>query len=600
MTPPLEANDLAFLSDLLRRVDGNQSLAPAPVGQEFVRRCAALLESSLELELRGLCLVGNLLEAQVPELAVYGAARAGREIARLAQAAGIRVAHFVESRTAFGPERVDGIPVLGPAAALDSGVHAYALGTLERGAELRRVLEDAYRDKAEAGLRVFPLPALGSPAPAAVATAAARHERLLAVVRERQAGLYGALLEELPREAPAPRPAAPGPVAAPFSWSEEPLDPRLLEPAKPLWSANLQFTGDCNLKCTYCGHANSGWSGIHMDDALVGQLVDFILADRCRRVMIGFFGEATLFQGWERICARLLDAGIELATNSNFLRPLRPEEVDVFSRFTEVAMSIDTVDPELQKRLRPPMDVRNLVHSLHRIRGRALEQGREGPHFIWTGVLTPQVVELLPELFSYAKSCGITHLNLNDVTPVEESASMDNLFDLDDAAFVAMAGQLQAAAALAARLDLRLTAPLERIGARLERSRRRLRGEACPEPPQARIPTFQGTAVFPFERIPEGKVGLCFAPWVSASVMPTGEVFPCCFQREAMGRIGPGQGLADILDNEAYRAFRAALLTGRNLNETCRNCILVQRVVDPEEARAEVAGMLGLAPNRPV
>jgi radical SAM protein with 4Fe4S-binding SPASM domain len=599
MTPAQIESAAALLAELLGQPGAD---APVQAARTFMHAAGAALERRLDTEARALRLVAAALDAGVTELVVYGAAEIGRTIARQALAAGLRVPCFVESQVAFEGRRVDGIEVVRLAQARAGGFHCFALGTLHRERELTAAIAAAYGT--EGGWRAFTLPPAGTassvaaPAAQALLRAAQEREGLAPAVRRVDPALFTALLTRL---AEAPEPPAPVPPAAPAraaaDWPEEPLDPRLLRAASPLAVANLQFTGDCNLKCTYCGHAQSGWSGSRMTPDMLEQIIGFILRDRVRKVMIGFFGEATLFQGWEAICARLLDAGVALATNSNFLRPLRPEEVDVFSRFSEIAMSIDTVDLELQKRLRPPMDVRNLVHAYHRIRARALLAGRPAPHFIWTGVLTPEVVPHLPEFFAYAKSCGVTHLNLNEVCPIEESASMANLYDLDDDAFEAMTAELGAAVALAERLELVLTLPLGGIAGRLERIRRRQAGDACAELPKVRVRSFQGTAVFPFQRIPEGKVGLCHAPWTSVHVMPTGEVFPCCFQGAAMGTLGPGQGLREILDNDRYRAFRAALLTGRELNETCRNCMLVQRVVDPAEARAAVAELLGLEPG---
>jgi radical SAM protein with 4Fe4S-binding SPASM domain len=601
MIPTLDEASYSYLVDTLGgRTGSSDPYSPQRTAADFIRSSATLLAHRLRTEIRVLHLVGSTLDAGVTELVVYGAAEVGQDIARLARAFGIRVPYFVESRIPFAGRCVDGIEVVGLARAQAEGFHAYAAGTVHCGPELGRIIRAAYQDHPEWPLQVFLVPQpVDAPAAPPVAGGIAFRERLLDAVLGSGPGFFGALLERLPREEEPAPPREQEPAPGPRAWAEDPLDARLLKAASPLWTANLQFTGDCNLKCTYCGHAQSGWSGTRMTEPMLEQILDFILQDRVKRVMVGFFGEATLFQGWEKVCGRLLDGGVELATNSNFQRPLRAEEVDILSRFTEVAMSIDTVDPELQKRLRPPMDVRNLVHALHRIRGRALAAGRKEPHFIWTGVLTPEVVPLLPELFSYAKSCGIRYLNMNDVTPIEESASMANLFDLEDDDFIRMTGQLGEAVTLAETLGLHLTAPLDRIAGRLERAQRRKRGEACPEPPKVRIPTFQGTAVFPFERIPEGKVGLCLAPWISANVMPTGEVFPCCFQNQVMGRIEAGQGLSEILDNDRYKAFRAALLTGKHLNETCRNCILVQKVVDPAEARAAVGELLGIVPLDP-
>jgi MoaA/NifB/PqqE/SkfB family radical SAM enzyme len=606
MSPCPEQPSLDRLLEILNRTPGTPAKdSPQARASEFIRSSAAILAPRLQLEMRVLNLVGALVEAGIPEVMVYGAAEVGRCIARTALDAGIRVPCFVESQVAEPGRRVDGIEILPFARARAEGRHIYALGTIRQAAAMNQILLDAYGEDPGPALRIFSVPGPGEPSPfispvsSALAEKVRHHETLLHAVRHGDSELFGALLGRLQGdtgESPAPASSMP---ALPEPWPAGPLDPRLLEPRSPMLRATLQFTGDCNLKCTYCGHAQSGWSGQRMGEAMVEEILDFILKDGIQLVSVGMYGEATLFAGWEVICERLLDAGLTLITGSNFTRLLRTAEVDVLTRFDQVGLSIETVDLELQKRLRPPMDVRNLVYNFHRIRARALSTGRREPSFIWTGVLAPEVVPLLPEFLAFAKSCGVRHVSMNELILVVESEAKKTIFDLDDPTFLTLSEQIHQAVDLAEVLGIQFTLPMERIAGRVARIRKRMRGEPCEEVPAMRLKAFQGTAEYQTEPIPEGKVGICFLPWTDMFIMPSGELFPCCFQGQVMGKLDADHNLGEIMNNERYRALRAELLTGEGLNEVCRHCPMIQRVADPVEARAAIGALLGISARKP-
>lgn len=586
------------LLDILKANRPGRGDAPEAIAHDFTRVVSQRLLQRLRLELRVLPMIDQMLSMPSATWGIYGSAEVGQIIARYARQAGIEIRCFVETTPCVGNQRVLDLEVLDLAKALAAGVEAFAVGTVNRIEEIVEILRTAQRNHQGRTLKVVTPPIAGSLAGEPVGPALAESfeslKTTIHLIECHEPRLLGTLfLELLPTGKEHLQPSA-RELSSPSAWPDSPLDPRLLKPARPLSAANLQFTGDCNLKCVYCGHSSSQWPGTRMSADLVSEVMDFILQDRTEHVMVGFFGEATLFPGWEKLCERLLDAGLALSTNSNFLRLLRPEEIAVLSRFTEVAMSIDSVDLALQKRLRPPMDARNLVHALHQIRSKALLEGRKGPRFVWTGVLTPDMVPRLEELVAYAHSCGIRHLSMNELTPVLEAPEHACIYDAPDHAFLDYVEHFQRAASLASSLGMILTLPEKQIAEHLRIVQARLSGGSAEEPSKVRMPVFHGTAECRIKPIPEGMVGYCLAPWTHTYIMPTGEVFPCCIQAWSMGRIDATTPLSSVLESAEYKAIRSSLLTGRNLHPTCRHCPLMDRFVDPAELRSAVAELLGL------
>jgi radical SAM protein with 4Fe4S-binding SPASM domain len=73
--------------------------------------------------------------------------------------------------------------------------------------------------------------------------------------------------------------------------------------------------------------------------------------------------------------------------------------------------------------------------------------------------------------------------------------------------------------------------------------------------------------VYPFHEIwiPEWRFGTlieCKAPWESILVRLSGNVFNCCFQKEAVGNLYRSE-LSEIWNGAKMKEIRAALLAGK-------------------------------------
>jgi radical SAM protein with 4Fe4S-binding SPASM domain len=66
----------------------------------------------------------------------------------------------------------------------------------------------------------------------------------------------------------------------------------------------------------------------------------------------------------------------------------------------------------------------------------------------------------------------------------------------------------------------------------------------------------------------------CFRLWSGAAVTVSGNVAPCCFDKDAEMSLGNvvEQPFSEIWKNDAYMRFRQSVLDNRKQYEMCRNC----------------------------
>ena len=66
----------------------------------------------------------------------------------------------------------------------------------------------------------------------------------------------------------------------------------------------------------------------------------------------------------------------------------------------------------------------------------------------------------------------------------------------------------------------------------------------------------------------------CWRMWSSAVVTVNGEIVPCCFDKDAVNKIGNlnTEKFKAIWNSQSYNKFRTLILKGRNDIEICKNC----------------------------
>lgn len=248
-------------------------------------------------------------------------------------------------------------------------------------------------------------------------------------------------------------------VALAYETTAGMRDEELLHPAPSMKHVAFTFTNRCNLRCVYCPQGTHPDS-FHADtvEEQLDKIIAYILSNDVRQVSIGYYGETMLIKGWEAHCDRFLGKGLYTTLVSSFSRIMTPAEVATAARFSELQVSIDTVDIQILKEVRKAVDARTILYNTHLIRAHVLAHGLPMPKIMWTGVLTDRVVFGMLDMVAMAISSGITHINFNDVAYFEgTSGAAKNVYDMADDDFIRAFETLEAARRLAVRHGVELS-----------------------------------------------------------------------------------------------------------------------------------------------
>ncbi|MFW5856743.1 MAG: radical SAM protein, partial [Planctomycetota bacterium] len=157
----------------------------------------------------------------------------------------------------------------------------------------------------------------------------------------------------------------------------------------PLYTLAVELTSRCNLRCAYCRHADGSFRGSETRQDVLDRALE--IARRYKPHAVSFVGdgEITISDGWMDKIAPFLQLPIPVTCIvTNLQKPFDEEEIEFFSRFRQIIISLDTVDRQTLKEVRVGSDVRNVFYTLARIRGAAVKRNRPMPGLKIQAVLT--------------------------------------------------------------------------------------------------------------------------------------------------------------------------------------------------------------------
>src|SRR5438094_849391 len=133
----------------------------------------------------------------------------------------------------------------------------------------------------------------------------------------------------------------------------------------PAREVRLSLTTRCNLRCVYCAVSQSTYQGTDMTTDMAHQATAAILSiardHRLRAVHVNGHGETTFVQGWVDVCRPLLDENLPLMIITNLAKVFSTEELELLGQMDSIAVSVDTADPELLRRLRRKVDLNRII-----------------------------------------------------------------------------------------------------------------------------------------------------------------------------------------------------------------------------------------------
>ena len=333
----------------------------------------------------------------------------------------------------------------------------------------------------------------------------------------------------------------------------------------------VELTTTCNLACVYCHFAPLTRRGKDADQGTVENLIDFVKQFPVDYVTLSGDAEITMYKGWDEVARRMLAANIELRTISNFSKGIFSEaEIDVFSQFREILISLDTCDAALLKKIRYRADLRTITTNMQLVRTRAIQTGRRMPHFVCNVVTHDINIGLADQTAAFALACGFAQLNFVRFVELEEvSGGKNDLRDNPNAQQVRRIRELDLPGAAKAVRALQRAVEIckDKIALHIQPG---IVDEInlIINPETAGAP--KASTLAPGQI----RTKQCLMPWDFFYVLWNGDVPPCCIVKDTMIGNVATKPLIDVINGDGIKEYRAGLLTG-NLKPECQTCTYV-------------------------
>ncbi len=347
--------------------------------------------------------------------------------------------------------------------------------------------------------------------------------------------------------------------------------PERLLRIRRLRQMGVELTTSCNLACVYCHFAPLSRRGKDAEPELIERIVEFLREFPVDYVTMSGDAEITMFPAWTGVARRLLDMKIDLRTISNFSKGIfSDEEVDVFSQFRQILISLDTSDAALLKKIRYRADLRTIILNMQLVRARAVLMGRKIPEFVCNVVLHDKNIGHVDDTVAFAIANGFAQVSLVRFVDLEEvSGGLNDLRDnpnatqvyqirsLDDGGLHKAVQAMRKAVDIAGnRIALSIQPDiLEEIDAGMNGDKAAREG----------VPTYPpGTR----------RTKDCIMPWDFFYVLWNGDVPPCCIVKGTFVDNVSGKPITDVINSDEMMDWRRTLLTG-DLKTECETCTYV-------------------------
>jgi MoaA/NifB/PqqE/SkfB family radical SAM enzyme len=355
----------------------------------------------------------------------------------------------------------------------------------------------------------------------------------------------------------------------------------------------LELTTRCTFRCTYCAHSSSKWTEQDYPFDKLEQILEEIIALRVPFVGLSGNGESTMLPYWQNFARQLIDAGIKVSIISNFDRSFTDDEILLLSRFEGIAVSVDTVDYELARKIRRKGDINRILLNIARVKAAALG---DGPQIGINAVVADKTVFGLVELVKLGMRLGVMVYYFTSVLTLPKNLHDErmererNMFPLDTLSeadktrarkTIEEAEQLvtNAGGTVSCSVGLKASVSPESLktsNSSLIHSSTNVVVDQEPTSPQKRL------------------TRLCLRPWTEVFLRANGDVQPCCYWDSTGDSLeSPARDDTRLtLDSPATRAARLSLLSGELLFP-CLKCPIIP-MGSTDELATQVSSLLGL------
>jgi MoaA/NifB/PqqE/SkfB family radical SAM enzyme len=365
-------------------------------------------------------------------------------------------------------------------------------------------------------------------------------------------------------------------------------------------SVNIEFTSDCNLRCSYCAVSLPSYAGADMSPETIELLHRGLANRQLEIVTLNGHGETTMIPGWPRKLKPFID-NFPVGMTSNFARQFSPEELDAFARFKSINISLDTADPVLLKRIRRSVSLDQILDNLANIRAAADRLNLPGPAVYIFCTVYDQNVLHLEDLGRLAVSLRVTGVIFGNLMKHSDVAGACN---------VQLVTNLGPDHQQQARRSIESTITLLREhgitvsswGDSIETIKQRITDGDAGEATYIASAIENKVAVQGPDAWKQSIIELCDSeetrgcldPWLFTQVDANANVLPCCIHTP-VGVLNTQHPLDVVLNNDTIRQMRTSLLLGR-LDPECTVCPTRRKLKKSELRRRYVS--LVILPHR--
>lgn len=202
-------------------------------------------------------------------------------------------------------------------------------------------------------------------------------------------------------------------------------------------------TDKCNFSCIYCFlHSNDNpgegmRNYLEIDRERFLKMMSFLAANGLKFLNFCGTGELTVYPHWQELCVELFRKypDVNLSLVSNFGRRFSDSDLDILSRFFQIRISCDTLNPEKFSWLRPGGRLSLLLENLEKLRAK-FKHGSEKPKLFFIITESDAILDGLTDLAKFAVvrniSLFLSNLALVKGSVAAESDCLKKIADVPD------------------------------------------------------------------------------------------------------------------------------------------------------------------------
>lgn len=177
------------------------------------------------------------------------------------------------------------------------------------------------------------------------------------------------------------------------------------------WMA-ISFTNRCNLSCVYCVQSvhkdTNPYFKMDFPYEYAERTLDYFAEQGISKFSTCVEGEATLYKHWYELFSAFHQKypHIKLRMTTNLNRKFSDKEIGLLCSYHILDISIDSVDPELYRRLRVHGRLELVMENLDKIDEKVRELGIKGPNITIHPVVSDATWQGLEQLADFAFSRG--------------------------------------------------------------------------------------------------------------------------------------------------------------------------------------------------